>query len=215
MSRLGINEVGEVVEGRFDSLIDETRDWRLVDFTQPNHIKVDMQDEAMVVEGVHGVTAIRENLCGGFLLKKFFTEGKIFFSVLEFRKEQTDHPQAEGFTDGVVAACGYSVADVFVDSLSLRGDVKNKLRFSLRCGRWRIGELGESERPCHEAQGNLLSVHPVGTCVGRVVLCPIFDQCPEGFRVFIVACGSVSTDEGVDEGEAVGFPDELDVNMSL
>ena len=68
-----------------------------------------------------------------------------------------------------------------------------------------------AERPCHEAEGDLLSVHPVGTCVGRVVLCPVFDESPEGFGVFFIVRGGVGTDEGVDEGEAVGFPDEFDV----
>ena len=68
-----------------------------------------------------------------------------------------------------------------------------------------------AERPSHEAQGDLLSVHPVGSRVGRVVICPVFDESPEGFGVFFIASCNVGADEGVDEGEAVGFPDEFDV----
>jgi len=37
----------------------------------------------MVVEGVHGVTAVGENLFGGRLLKKFLSEVEIFFGVFE------------------------------------------------------------------------------------------------------------------------------------
>ena len=46
----------------------------------------------MVVEGVHGVTAIGEDLICSFLFKKLFSEGEIFFGVFEFGEEQTDHP---------------------------------------------------------------------------------------------------------------------------
>ena len=71
--------------------------------------------------------------------------------------------------------------------------------------------MGESECPCHEAEGDFLSVHPVGTGVGRVVFCPVFDESPEGFGVFFVLGGGVGADEGVDKGKAIGFPDEFDV----
>ena len=43
------------------------------------------------------------------------------------------------------------------------------------------------------------------------MFCPVFDESPEGFGVFFVLRGGVGADEGVDEGEAVGFPDEFDV----
>src|SRR5258706_5556802 len=72
-----------------------------------------------------------------------------------------------------------------------------------------------TERPCHEAEGDLLSVHPVGAGVGWIMLYPVFDESPEGFGVFFVVSGGVGADEGVDEGKAVGFPDVLYINMSL
>ena len=68
-----------------------------------------------------------------------------------------------------------------------------------------------AECPCHEAEGDLLSVHPVGAGVGRVVLRPIFDESPEGCGVFFILGGGIGADEGVDKGEAVGFPDEFDI----
>ena len=104
---------------------------------------------------------------------------------------------------------------VLVDSLCLSGDIEDEVFFSFwRCG-WRVEESEVAECPCHEAEGDLLSVHPVGSSVGRVVFRPVFDESPEGFRVFFIVGGGIGTDEGVDEGEAVGFPDEFDVNMSL
>ena len=69
----------------------------------------------------------------------------------------------------------------------------------------------EAEGPCHETEGDLLSVFPVGAGVGGIVVCPVLDELPEGLGVFFVLCGSVGADEGVDEGEAVRFPDEFDV----
>jgi hypothetical protein len=53
----------------------------MVNFAKPYGIKIDMKDKAMIVEGVHGVTAIGEYLGGGFLFEKFSSEGKIFFGV--------------------------------------------------------------------------------------------------------------------------------------
>ena len=60
-----------------------------------------------------------------------------------------------------------------------------------------------------------MTVHPVGPRVGRVVLRPIFDQSPKGFRIFFIAGGDIRADEGVDKGKAIWFPDELNITMSL
>ena len=90
-------------------------------------IKIKVQNEAMVVEGVHCVAAIGEDLFGGFFFEEFFAEGEIFFCFFEFREEQANHPKTEGFADGVVAAGGDGVADVFVDAFRLGGDELGKL----------------------------------------------------------------------------------------
>ena len=60
-----------------------------------------------------------------------------------------------------------------------------------------------------------MSVHPVGSRVGRVVLRPIFDEGPEGCGIFFVVGSSVGTDEGVDKGKAIGLPDEFDVGIGV
>ena len=86
-----------------------------------------MQYKTMVVEGVHGVTAIGEDLLCGFFFEQAFAEGEVFFCVVEFGEEQTDHPQTEGFADGVVAASGDGVADVGVNPFGLGGEVVGEL----------------------------------------------------------------------------------------
>ena len=58
----------------------------MVNFSKSYGIKINMKDEAMVVEGIHGVTAVREYLSGGFLFEKFASEGEIFFGVFQFGK---------------------------------------------------------------------------------------------------------------------------------
>ena len=73
----------------------------------------------------------------------------------------------------------------------------------------------EAESPCHETEGNLLSVFPVGAGVGGIVVRPVLDELPEGLGVFFVLGGGVGADEGVDEGEAVWFPDEFDVGCRV
>jgi len=55
-------------------------------------IEIKMQGEAMVVEGVHGVTAIGEDLLCGFFFEQTFAEVEIFFGFFKFGEEQTDHP---------------------------------------------------------------------------------------------------------------------------
>ena len=115
----------------------------------------------------------------------------------------------------MVASGRNGVADVFVDAFGLSGDVEEEVLFSLRCCGRRVQEGVVTESPCHEAQSDLLSVHPVGSRVGRVVSCPVFDKSPEGFGVFFVLGGGVGADDGVDEGEAVGFPDEFDVGSGV
>jgi len=115
----------------------------------------------------------------------------------------------------VIAFCGDGVADVFVNPFGLDGDVEEELFLALRSGRGRIGELEVTERPCHEAEGDLLSVHPIGSRVGRVVLRPIFDQSPKGFGIFFITSSNIGTDESVDKGEAIWFPDKLNITMSL
>ena len=94
----------------------------MVNFAEANRIKINMKNEAMVVEGVHGITAIGEDLFRGFFFEQTFAEGEIFFGVVEFGKKQTDHPKTVGFADGVVAAGGNGVADVGVNPLGLGGD---------------------------------------------------------------------------------------------
>lgn len=69
----------------------------------------------------------------------------------------------------------------------------------------------EAEGPCHETEGDLLSVFPVGAGVGGIGVRPVLDESPEGLGVFFVSGGSVGADEGVDEGEAVRFPDEFNI----
>lgn len=81
----------------------------------------------MVVEGVHGVTAIGEYLFGDFFFEQTFAEVKIFFGFFKFGEEQTDHPQTEGFADGMVTAGGDGVADVGVNPFGLGGDELGKL----------------------------------------------------------------------------------------
>ena len=44
---------------------------------------------------------------------------------------------------------------------------------------------------------------------------PVLGQLPEGLGVFFVLSDGVGTDEGVDKGEAVGFPDEFDVGRGV
>ena len=61
-------------------------EWRLVEFAELHRIKIEVQNEAMVVEGVHGVTAIGEDLLGGFFFKQAFAEVEIFFRVFQFRE---------------------------------------------------------------------------------------------------------------------------------
>ena len=99
----------------------------MVEFAKLNSIKIKMQNEAMVVEGVHRITAIWKYLVFCFFFEQTFAEGKIFFGVFEFGEEQTDHPQTEGFADGVVAAGGDGVADVFIDAFGLGCNVLSKL----------------------------------------------------------------------------------------
>jgi hypothetical protein len=115
----------------------------------------------------------------------------------------------------VVASGGDGVADVLVDAFRLGGDVEDESLFALRSGGGRVEEGVVTERPCHEAEGDLLSVHPVGSRIGRVVSRPVFDESPEGFWVFFVLGGGVGADEGIDGGKAVGFPDILNIVMSL
>ena len=98
----------------------------MVKFSKLNSVEIEMQDEAMVVERVHRITAIGEDLFGGFFFEQFFAEGEIFFGVVEFREEQTNHPQAEGFADGVIAAGGDGVANVLVYAFGLGGDELGK-----------------------------------------------------------------------------------------
>ena len=111
----------------------------------------------------------------------------------------------------MVAAGGNGVGDVGVNPLGLGGDAGGELCDAVRCGRRRIGELVEAEGPCHEAQGDLLSVHPVGAGIGGIVFHPVLDELPEGLGVFFIFGSSVRADEGADEGEAVRFPDEFGV----
>ena len=73
----------------------------------------------------------------------------------------------------------------------------------------------EAEGPCHETEGDLLSVFPVRAGVGGIVVRPVLDELPEGVRVFFVVGGGVGADECVDEGEAVRFPDEFDVGCGV
>ena len=60
-----------------------------------------------------------------------------------------------------------------------------------------------------------MSIFPVGAGVGEIVFRPVLDELPEGLRVFFVTCRSVGTDESVDEGEAVRFPDEFDIGCGV
>ena len=69
----------------------------------------------------------------------------------------------------------------------------------------------EAEGPCHETEGDLLSVFPVRAGVGGIVVRPVLDESPEGLCVFFVLSDGVSADEGVDKSEAIRFPDEFDV----
>jgi hypothetical protein len=109
----------------------------MTDICQLNGIEIKMQNEAMVVEGVHGVTAIGEDLLFCFFFEQTFAEGEIFFGMFEFGEEQTDHPQTEGFADGVVAAGGDGVADVGVNPFGLGGDELGKLGNIVRA--WWMG----------------------------------------------------------------------------
>ena len=118
----GVDEVGELSNGVGDRFFEFSGKWKVGEFSELNGIQVNMKDETMVVEGVHRVSAIEENLFGGGLLEEVSSEGEIFFGVFEFREEQADHPQAEGFADGVVTARGDVVADVFIDTVRLRGN---------------------------------------------------------------------------------------------
>src|SRR5262245_43058405 len=98
-----------------------------------------------------------------------------------------------------------------MNPFSLGGDIENKVFFSLRSCRWSMEKGVVTKRPCHEAQGDLLSVHPVRSGVRWVVFCPIFDQSPEGFRVLLVVRCGIGTNEGVDKTKTVEFPDEFDI----
>ena len=111
----------------------------------------------------------------------------------------------------MVTACGDGVADVLVDALGLGGDVEGEFCNSFESCRWRVDEGVVTKRPCHEAEGNFLSVHPVGAGIGGIVFCPVLDELPEGFGVFFIPGSSVRADEGVDEGEAIRLPNEFDV----
>jgi len=68
------------------------REWRLVELAELDGVEIEMKNEAMVVEGVHSVTAIGEDLLGGFFFEQAFAECQIFLRFFEFREEQTDHP---------------------------------------------------------------------------------------------------------------------------
>lgn len=57
-----------------------------------------------------------------------------------------------------------------------------------------------------------MSVFPVGAGVGWIVFRPVLNELPEGLGVFFVLSVRVGTDEGIDEGEAVRFPDEFDIS---
>ena len=57
-----------------------------------------------------------------------------------------------------------------------------------------------------------MSVFPVGAGVGWIVFRPVLDELPEGLGIFFVLREGVGADEGVDEGEAVRFPDEFDIS---
>ena len=54
----------------------------------------------------------------------------------------------------------------------------------------------------------------LGPVLGGLCFAQSSMRSPEGFGVFFVVGGSVGADEGVGEGEAVGFPDEFDVVWS-
>ena len=99
----------------------------MVYLTELDGVEIEMQNKAMVVEGIHGVTAIGEDLFFCFFFEQTFAECQIFFSVFEFGEEQTDHPQTEGFADGVVAAGGDGVANVGMNPFALGGNVLGKL----------------------------------------------------------------------------------------
>lgn len=60
-----------------------------------------------------------------------------------------------------------------------------------------------------------MSIFPVGAGVGWIVFRPILNQLPEGVGVFFVLSDGVGADKGVDEGEAVRFPDEFDIGCRV
>ena len=61
-----------------------TREWRLVEFAKLHCIEIKVQYKAMVVEGVHSVTAVGEDLLGCFFFKQAFAEVEIFLRFFEF-----------------------------------------------------------------------------------------------------------------------------------
>lgn len=73
----------------------------------------------------------------------------------------------------------------------------------------------EAKCPCHETEGDLLSVFPVGAGVGWIIVRPVLDELPEGLGVFFVLSDGIGAGKGVDEGEAVRFPNILNIHMSL
>ena len=212
MSRLGVDELGQGFDGFGDRFLNVIRKRNVVQFRELQGVQINVQNKTVIVERVHRVGAVGEELGAGFAFEGEFPKRKIFFGVFQFREQKTDHPKGEGFGDGMVAARENGEGPVPVDALGLGGNVEFEFGYPFRCGGRRVQESVVAERPCHKADGDLLSVHPVGTGIRRVVSRPIFDQSPEGFGVFFVVRGGVGSDEGVDKGEAAGFPDEFDVS---
>src|SRR5215216_2174785 len=109
-----------------------------------------MKDEPMIVERIHGIGAVRENLSDGFLLEKFASQAKIFFCIFQFREENSNQPEAECFTNCVIAMRGNGIVNIFMDPFGMRGDHDDELCYPFRSGGWRLQEGVESERPRQE-----------------------------------------------------------------
>ena len=76
-------------------------------------------------------------------------------------------------------------------------------------------ERMECEGPGHETQGCLLTIHPVGSRVGRIGLRPGLDQLPECLRILLIPRRNIGPDKRVGHAESTGLPDELNVHLAL
>ncbi len=188
---------GHLSTGRFDELMKKIQRVRnrlierigkplMIQFAQPHRQKINAQDEAMIVERVHRIRAVAEDMNLGLALQQAASQRTIFFGLLQFGEECPSQPQSKRLADGVIAARGDGEINVAIHSVSLCGDHLRQLGDASPRGTGRVFKRVQPKAPGQHAQRGLLSAFPIRAALGRIFLRPIFHKNPEGFGVAFV-----------------------------